>query len=232
MTAETSGSRPRRERPIRRRPDPARMVLRMRLTTLSRSIAGRRAIVTGAASGMGWATAHLFADEGPRVAVVDLRQDGTSMPSSGRSPSPTAPTAALGIVTDVGDLSAAAPAGRRPSSSISAASTSSSTTPACALLTFSQQADDDFVTNWDRTLAVNLTAHAHLVRLAVPYLAAEQHGRVVNIASTEAIVTTAGMVGYTATKAGVVGLTKSFAVELGATGSRSTASARDRSAPA
>ena len=40
----------------------------------------------------------------------------------------------------------------------------------------------------------------------------------VNIASTEAIVTTAGMVGYTATKAGVVGLTKSFAVELGRTG--------------
>ena len=87
-----------------------------------------------------------------------------------------------------------------------------------ALPTFSQQADDDFVTNWDRTLAVNLTAHAHLVRLAVPYLAAEQQGRVVNIASTEAIVTTAGMVGYTATKAGVVGLTKSFAVELGRQG--------------
>ena len=40
----------------------------------------------------------------------------------------------------------------------------------------------------------------------------------VNIASTEAIVTTAGMVGYTATKAGVVGLTKSFAVELGRQG--------------
>src|SRR3954470_24292394 len=43
-----------------------------RLTALSRSIAGKRAIVTGAASGMGRATAHLFADEGARVAVVDL----------------------------------------------------------------------------------------------------------------------------------------------------------------
>ena len=43
-------------------------------------------------------------------------------------------------------------------------------------------------------------------------------GRIVNIASTEAIVTTAGLAGYAATKAGVVGLTKSFAVELGRTG--------------
>ncbi|HRE01830.1 MAG TPA: SDR family NAD(P)-dependent oxidoreductase, partial [Ilumatobacteraceae bacterium] len=43
-----------------------------RLTALSRSIHGKRAIVTGAASGMGRATAHLFADEGARVAVVDL----------------------------------------------------------------------------------------------------------------------------------------------------------------
>ena len=46
-----------------------------RLSKLSRSIAGRSAIVTGAASGMGRATAHLFADEGAKVAVTDLHKD-------------------------------------------------------------------------------------------------------------------------------------------------------------
>jgi 3-oxoacyl-[acyl-carrier protein] reductase len=77
------------------------------------------------------------------------------------------------------------------------------------------QAEDDFEANWATTLDVNLTAHARLIRLAVPFLASEGRGRVVNIASTEAIVTTAGLAAYAATKAGVVGLTKSFAVELG-----------------
>ena len=42
---------------------------------LSRSIAGKTAIVTGAASGMGRATAHLFASEGANVAVTDLKQE-------------------------------------------------------------------------------------------------------------------------------------------------------------
>ena len=66
---------------------------------------------------------------------------------------------------------------------------------------------------------VNLTAHSRLIRLCLPYLReADGGGRVVNIASTETIVTSAGGAAYTAAKAGVVGLTKSFAVELGRLG--------------
>jgi 3-oxoacyl-[acyl-carrier protein] reductase len=80
------------------------------------------------------------------------------------------------------------------------------------------QPEDEFEANWAQTLDVNLTAHARLIRLAVPHLVETGDGRIVNIASTEAIVTTAGLAAYAATKAGVVGLTKSFAVELGRTG--------------
>jgi 3-oxoacyl-[acyl-carrier protein] reductase len=78
------------------------------------------------------------------------------------------------------------------------------------------QDEDTYEANWARTLDVNLTAHSRLIRLALPYLRqAPDGGRVVNIASTESIVVTAGLAAYAATKAGVVGLTKSFAVELG-----------------
>lgn len=49
---------------------------RPRLSKLSRSIAGRVAVVTGAGSGMGRATAFLFADEGAKVAVVDRDAEG------------------------------------------------------------------------------------------------------------------------------------------------------------
>ena len=47
-----------------------------RLSQLSRSIEGKVAIITGAGSGMGRATAHLFADEGAQVALIDVNEAG------------------------------------------------------------------------------------------------------------------------------------------------------------
>jgi 3-oxoacyl-[acyl-carrier protein] reductase len=77
------------------------------------------------------------------------------------------------------------------------------------------QGEDEFESSWATTLDVNLTAHARLVRLALPHLLDSDAARVVNIASTEALVSTAGLAAYAATKAGVIGLTQSLAVELG-----------------
>jgi 3-oxoacyl-[acyl-carrier protein] reductase len=75
--------------------------------------------------------------------------------------------------------------------------------------------DDEFDAAWDRTLAVNLSAYAHMIRLVVPHMKTRGTGRIVNIASTEAIVATPGLAAYSAAKHGVVGLTKSCAAELG-----------------
>jgi 3-oxoacyl-[acyl-carrier protein] reductase len=188
----------------------------VRLSSLSRSVAGHVAIVTGAASGMGRATARLFADEGARVVVADLGADRIATVVD-EIAEVHGPDAALGVACDVAESDALHDlvertvgwAGRLDIVINNAG---------ISLITSAFQDEGEFETNWARTLDVNLTAHARLIRLAVPHMIEAGAGRIVNIASTEAIVTTAGLAAYAATKAGVVGLTKSMAVELGRTG--------------
>jgi 3-oxoacyl-[acyl-carrier protein] reductase len=184
-----------------------------RLSSLSRSIAGKVAIVTGAASGMGRATAHLFADEGAQVVVVDIG-DARVAAVVDEIVAVHGDRAALGAVCDVSELDELRSLVERTiewAGHLDIVVNNAG----ISLVNSAFQPEGDFETNWARTLDVNLTAHARLIRLAVPHLMATGSGRIVNIASTEAIVTTAGLSAYAATKAGVVGLTKSMAVELG-----------------
>lgn len=183
-----------------------------RLTSLSRSVTGRSVIVTGAASGMGRATAHLFADEGAKVTVADLGADRVQAVVD-EIISAHGDNAAIGVVTDVADRRQLATLVERAVEAFGGVDVVVNNA-GVALATSMFDADDDYESNWATTLDINLTAHSRLVRLALPHLMASDSARVVNIASTEAIVTTAGMAAYAASKAGVVGLTKSMAVEL------------------
>lgn len=184
-----------------------------RLTELSRSIRGRVAIVTGAASGMGRATTHLLADEGAHVVVADLGVDRVEVVAA-EIRSVHGDESALGVVCDVADIAQLrsvvdATVDRFGGIDIVV------NNAGVALPTSMFDDDDPFESNWAATVEINLAAHARLIRLALPMLSESDCARVVNIASTEAIVTSPGMVAYAATKAGVVGLTKSMAVELG-----------------
>jgi 3-oxoacyl-[acyl-carrier protein] reductase len=184
-----------------------------RLTELSRSIEGMVAIVTGAASGMGRATAHLFADEGAFVVVTDLGEDRVQRVVD-EIAAAHGTDAVKGVVCDVADpeqLRALVGSTITTFGTIDIVVNNAGVALPTSLL---DGDEDGFESNWATTLDVNLTAHARLVRFALPYLRKGGSGRIVNIASTEAIVTTAGMAAYSATKAGVVGLTKSMAVEL------------------
>ena len=183
-----------------------------RLTKLSRSIKGKIALVTGAASGMGQATAYLFADEEATVAVLDRNAEGVTRVveeikqaggnatgwtldlSNSEDIEPTVPQIAehfggLDILINNAGIDASA---RIQSSK--------------------------YEEVWERCFSVNLAAHHRLIRAALPNLIKSGAGRIVNIASTEAVGGSAFASPYTAAKHGVVGLTRALAVELATQG--------------
>lgn len=183
-----------------------------RLTSLDRSVAGKTVIVTGAASGMGRATAHLFADEGANAVVADLGEDRVAR-VVGEITAAHGADRVIGVPTDVtsdDQRRALVDKALGRFGTIDILVNNAGISRASSVF-----ADDEsFADAWNATLAVNLSAYAHLVRLVVPHMKGRS-GRIVNVASTEAIVATPGLAAYSAAKHGVVGLTKSLAAELG-----------------
>ncbi|HEX7321936.1 MAG TPA: SDR family NAD(P)-dependent oxidoreductase [Mycobacterium sp.] len=183
-----------------------------RLSQLSRSIAGQVMVVTGAASGMGRATARLLADEGAAVGLVDrsatqLGEVADELRAVGARVHP--------VVADVGKPgapAAAIDAIRAELGSIDGLVNNAGISTSCAIDA------DGLEAAWAETIAVNLTAYVEFIRAALADLCRNRAGRIVNVASTEALGATAGFLPYTATKHGVVGVTRSLAVDLGPRG--------------
>ncbi|MDE0726330.1 MAG: SDR family NAD(P)-dependent oxidoreductase [Alphaproteobacteria bacterium] len=183
-----------------------------RLSKLSRSIAGKVAIITGAASGMGRATAHLFADEGAHVAVTDINGGGVEavvaeITGAGGS--------ARGWTLDLADpdrirLVVGEVAAQFGGIDILVNN--------AGISQHTLIDDDDYEEIWDRIQDILLRAHTRTIRAALPHLRASDGGRIVNIASTEGLGATPETSPYTAAKHGVIGLTRSMAVELGREG--------------
>ena len=163
---------------------------------------------------MGRATAHLFADEGARVLVVD--RNPTSVQSVvDEIESAHGPGSAIGVSGDVSLTSDRQEIVRVIVEAWGGVDVLVNNA-GVSLVSSVFSEDEVFANSWDQTLAINVSAHAHMIRTCLPHLLkAPNGGRVVNIASTEAIVATGGLSAYTASKHAVIGLTKSFAVELG-----------------
>ena len=183
-----------------------------RLTKLDRSIAGRVAVVTGAASGMGRATAHLFADEGAKVAVVDRVGEGVDRVVAEID---GAGGTARGYTLDVSEASAIPATVERIRAELGPVdilvNNAGMSRPA-------ELTSADWEDSWALTFEVNLTAQARLIRACHDDLVRNGDGRIVNIASTEGLGATRGMSPYTASKTGVLGLTRSLALEYGESG--------------
>ncbi len=180
-----------------------------RLTKLQRTVEGRVALVTGAGSGIGRATAHVLADDGAHVAVTDrdeqrARAVAEEIIAAGgwahAWPMDVTDEAAVGEVVD-----AAAERFGALHLLINNAGISR----------FAAIDGDDHPDHWQLSLDVLLTGQVRVVRAALPHLRRITDARIVNVASTEGLGATRYGSPYTTAKHGVVGLTRSLAVELG-----------------
>jgi 3-oxoacyl-[acyl-carrier protein] reductase len=164
----------------------------------------RVAIVTGAASGIGRASAQLFAREGAQVLAVDL--PGRGIAETHRSHERIAALEKSVADPDAADAIVDAAAKRFGRLDILMNNAGVASNALAEIMTLE---------DWDRTLAVNLRAPFVLCQRAIPYLKRSGAGRIINVASVMAEGTNFGLSAYCASKAGVAGLTRTLALELG-----------------
>ncbi|MCC6377753.1 MAG: SDR family oxidoreductase [Burkholderiales bacterium] len=170
-------------------------------------LAGRNAIVTGAARGIGAAVARAYAREGAGVAVVDLDRDEANRiadeirAAGGRA-------AAFGC--DVADRAAV---------DAMAAAAANALGPIDVLVNNAgvirpAMLDRMTVEQWSTVLRVHLDGSFHCLQAVVGSMKTRGFGRIVNVTSSAGVLGTIGQINYSSAKAGILGLTKSAAREL------------------
>lgn len=165
---------------------------------------GKRAIVTGAASGIGRATAHVFAGEGARVLAVDR-------PGAGLAAEHASIGAIECLEQDISDEGAAAVIVAEAVRGFGGLDILVNN----AGVSNNALAEVMAIDEWDRVMAVNVRSQFLLCQAAIPHLREGGGGRIVNVASVMARMTDYGLAAYCASKAGVAGLTRTLALELG-----------------
>ena len=167
---------------------------------------GRVAIVTGGASGIGEAAAALLSAQGVAVAVFDIAVFDIAVFDIADSRRYQVD------VSSADSVSRAVTAVRRELGPIDIV-VNAAGIPAGGPLD-----GDGFLEAWEQTVAVNLTGAMLMVRECLADLKASGAGRIVNIASTEALTASRGSMPYTVSKHGLLGFTRSLAVEFGRDG--------------
>ncbi|ARS26565.1 SDR family NAD(P)-dependent oxidoreductase [Sphingomonas sp. KC8] len=170
-------------------------------------LTGRVAIVTGAASGIGKATAQRLAQEGARLILADLNAAALDHA-----------VAELGgdaIAFDAGDAQSCR---NLVAQAIAVAGRIDILCNIAGIMDWGPMADFDD-DRWERMLRINLSGVWHLSRAAIPHLV-ETKGCIVNMSSAAGLVGIPYTTAYCASKAGVVALTKSLAIEFAAAGVR------------
>lgn len=167
---------------------------------------GKVAVIVGAASGIGAATASLFSEEGAVVALVDRAENGLASTRARCSASATV-SAHLADVTDPASIEGAFGEIAELHGGIDILVNSAGILDETPLLEMTAEV-------WNRTIAVDLTGVFVTSRYVVPHMITRGGGRIINVASQLGIKGGTGLAHYVAAKAGVLGLGKALALEL------------------
>jgi 2-hydroxycyclohexanecarboxyl-CoA dehydrogenase len=167
----------------------------------------RVALITGAAQGLGHATALRLAADGFTVAVNDLTDDGRLTDLAER-------TGGLAFVADISDPVAGPAMVAAVASRVGPVEVLVANAAAMAMSPFLESKPDE----WWRQIDVNLSGHFRLIQAVIPGMRALGHGRIVIVSSGWGVIGHPNATAYAASKAGLIALTKGLGRELGPQG--------------
>jgi 2-dehydro-3-deoxy-L-rhamnonate dehydrogenase (NAD+) len=173
---------------------------------MAERFAGRTAVITGGVSGIGAGIAARLAAEGARLSLWDMDEAGLAKSAAAHT-----------VALDVTDPDAV----HRAASSTAAVLGKIDILVTSAGITGPNVSTWEYpVAAWDKVIDVNLKGVFYCNRAVVPFMQAQNSGRIVNIASIAGKDGNPNASAYSASKAGVIGLTKSLGKELADTGIR------------
>jgi NAD(P)-dependent dehydrogenase (short-subunit alcohol dehydrogenase family) len=168
---------------------------------------GKRAIVTGAATGIGAVTARLFAQEGAGVVVADVNEDaGRRTVEEIRDGGGTAHFVRTDVTRE-SDVEALLENGAEALGGLDVLFNNAGAQRSGPITEFDQE-------QWDLLMAVNPRSCFFGVKHAVPLLRQSGGGSIINMASLAAVKGGAGLTAYSASKGAIVAFTKALAAEL------------------
>ncbi|MEZ5668829.1 MAG: SDR family oxidoreductase [Alphaproteobacteria bacterium] len=170
------------------------------------AVAGKRALVTGAAGGIGSVICQVLADAGADIAAVDRDAAGLdAVAHTVRGLGRRCETFAADLATVEGPRGAAKAA-------LAAFGTVDILVNNAGIAVIEPTLDTDLDT-WDRTMAINLRTPLILAQALAPGMIAQQAGKIVNISSQASVIAIEGHASYSASKAGLNALTRNMAAE-------------------
>jgi NAD(P)-dependent dehydrogenase (short-subunit alcohol dehydrogenase family) len=187
--------------------------------TNSSRVEGKVAIVTGAASGIGRATARLLASEGARVVVADLNASGANAVAEEIRKEGGEAVAQATDVSKEEDVAAMVAAAVRAFGGLHVLHNNAALT---GLTDHAHDANllEMSVEYWDRSFAVNLRGPMLACKHAIPVMIEGGGGSIVNTSSNQSLAGDLSQFAYSAAKAGVNALTRSVATTYGRDGIR------------